>query len=98
VLSPQGSIMPQIQAMPTQSTSFDPVLVGCRFATAGTGMPSSDEFCVYEFPGCEGCPKASHAMQTMGDSEDPLKSTVWRGWIAGATRTRKWLRFMRADG
>jgi hypothetical protein len=37
-------------------------------------------------------------MQTMGGSEDPLKSMIWRGWIAGATHTRKWLRFMKADG
>ena len=97
MLSLQGSMMSQIQAIRTQAISVEPVLVRCRFAIAGSGMPSSDEFCVFEFPGCERCPKASHALQ-MGGSEDPLKSKVWRGWIAGATRTRKRLRSSRGDG
>jgi hypothetical protein len=47
---------------------------------------SSGEFCVFEFPGCEGCPNALHAVQTVASSEDPMKSTALREWIARASR------------
>lgn len=50
---------------------------------------SSGEFCVFEFPGCEGCPNALHAVKTVGRSDDPMKSKVWREWIARASRPRK---------
>jgi hypothetical protein len=46
-------------------------------------VQSSREFCVFEFPGCEGCPKAMHLTKTVGSSEDPMKSMAWSGWIAG---------------
>jgi hypothetical protein len=78
MLPPKGGVMPQVQAM-----------VRCRFEMTAVDAPSSDEFCVYEFPGCEGCPKALHAVNAVGGSEDPMTSTVWRSWIARASRPRK---------
>ena len=47
--------------------------------------PTSGEFCVFEFPGCEGCPNALDAMKTVVGSEDPMKSKVWQEWIARAS-------------
>ena len=49
--------------------------------------PSSHEFCVFEFPGCEGCSKAQHIVRTVESSEDPMKS----GSLAcmGASRPKK---------
>jgi hypothetical protein len=51
--------------------------------------PSSHEFCVFEFPGCEGCPKAQHTVRTVGSSEDPMKSEALRAWVAGAPAPKK---------
>jgi hypothetical protein len=48
--------------------------------------PSGGEFCVFEFPGCKGCPSALHAAKTLASSEDPMKSKVLREWIAHASR------------
>jgi hypothetical protein len=48
----------------------------------------SHEFCAFELPGCEGCPKAMHVIKTVGSSEDPMKSMAWSGWIAGASRPK----------
>ena len=44
---------------------------------------------MFEFPECEGCPKAMHLLKTVGSSEDPLKSMALSGWIAGASRPQK---------
>jgi hypothetical protein len=41
---------------------------------------------IFDFPGCEGCPKALHTVRTVGSSEDLMKSMVWRGWIYGFSR------------
>jgi hypothetical protein len=63
----------------------------CRFETASTDVTargSQGEFCAFEFPGCEGCQYDLHAMKRAA-FEDPMKSTVWRGWIAGASRAKK---------
>jgi hypothetical protein len=81
---PWGSITPQIQ--PSQVL---PVKLRCRFETTAPDAPSGHEFCVFEFPGCEGCPKAQHTLQTVGSSEDPMKSKALRGWIAHASRPKK---------
>jgi hypothetical protein len=51
--------------------------------------PSSGEFCVFEFPGCKGCPHALHAMNAAASSEDPFRSKVWRAWIARVSRPQK---------
>ena len=40
--------------------------------------PSSYEFCVFDFPGCNGCPKALHMVRTVGNSEDLIKSEALR--------------------
>ena len=50
---------------------------------------SSHEFCVFEFPGCEGCPNAMRFIKMVGSSEDPMKSMVMSGWITGASRPKK---------
>ena len=67
--------MPEIQ-----SVQHPPVGVRCRFAMTAPDVDSSHEFCVFEFPGCEGCPKAMHVIKTVRSSEDPMKSMAWSGW------------------
>ena len=66
-----------------------PVKLRCRFEMTAADPPLSHEFCVFEFPGCEGCPKAMHVIETVGSSEDPMKSMVWSGGIAGASGPKK---------
>ena len=65
--------MPQLTLVPFK----------CRFEVAcadGTVSGSQGEFCAFEFPGCDGCPKALSAINTVRRSEDPMKSAAWRGW------------------
>jgi hypothetical protein len=76
--------MPEIQPSQVQR-----VELRCRFGMTVANAPSGDEFCMFEFPGCEGCPKAQHTVRSVGCSEDPMKSDVWRGWIARAFRPEK---------
>jgi hypothetical protein len=76
--------MPQRQAI--EATSVHPSLPRCRFEMTAADASSSGEFCVFEFPGCEGCPNALHAAQTVASSEDPMKWTALREWIARASR------------
>jgi hypothetical protein len=78
------SIMPQ-----TQRSQVQPVKLRCRFEMTAADAPSSHEFCVFEFPGCEGCPKAQHTVRTVGSSEDPMKSEALRAWVAHASRPKK---------
>ena len=78
------SIMPQ-----TQRSQVQPVKLRCRFEITAADPPLSHEFCVFEFPGCEGCPKAMHVIKTVESSEDPMKSMALSGWIAGASRSKK---------
>jgi hypothetical protein len=68
--------MPKIQTSQIQPVSFK-----CRFEMTAADARSSHEFCVFDFPGCEGCPKAKHFVRTVGSSEDPIKSEALRGWI-----------------
>jgi hypothetical protein len=68
--------MPQVQRSEVQSINFR-----CRFETAAN-VPPSDEFCAFDFPGCEACPKALHAVRSVRSSEDPMKAEVWHAWIA----------------
>ena len=44
--------------------------------------PSGLEFCVFDFPGCKGCPKALHMVHMVGGSEDPMKSETLLEWVA----------------
>jgi hypothetical protein len=77
-------IMPQ-----TQRSQVQPVKLRCRFEMTAADAPSGHEFCMFEFPGCKGCPKAQHTLQTVGSSEDPMKSKALRGWIAYASCPKK---------
>jgi hypothetical protein len=73
--------MPQIQRSQVQPIGFR-----CRFETAAADSPPSHEFCVFDFPCCEACPKAQ--LQRVRGSEDPMKSEVWHAWIARLTRPK----------
>jgi hypothetical protein len=71
-----------------QQNQVQPVKLRCRFEMTAADAPSSHEFCVFEFPGCEGCPKAQHTVRTVGSSEDPMKSVVLRAWTARVSRPK----------
>jgi hypothetical protein len=58
----------------------------CRF-TALPGIACEGEFCAFDFPCCEGCPKSKVGKATV--PEDPLKSPIWRGWINGMAGINK---------
>ena len=75
--------MPQIQRSQVQ-----PIKLRCRFEMTAADAPSGHEFCVFDFPGCEGCPKARHAVRTAGNSEDPMKSEALRAGAARASRPK----------
>ncbi len=72
-----------------QPSQHQPVSVLCRFAMTAAPAHSGHEFCVFEFPGCDGCPKAVHFIKTVGSAEDPMKSMALSEWIAGASRSQK---------
>jgi hypothetical protein len=60
--------------------------VKCRLgkmSADGTSCASCHEFCLYEFPGCAGCPNAVRERPLSHSAEDPMKSAVLRGWIRG---------------
>jgi hypothetical protein len=77
------SIMPQ-----TQRSQVQPVKLTCRFEMTAADAPSSYEFCVFDCPGCEGCPKAQHTVRTVGSSEDPMKSDALRAWAVRVSRPK----------
>jgi hypothetical protein len=62
--------------------SQEPIKLRCRFEMTAADAPSGHEFCVFDFPGCKGCPKALHKVQMVGSSEDPMKSEALRAWVA----------------
>ena len=64
-----------------QPTEAGPAPIHCRFEMTADA-PFGREFCVFEFPGCEGCPNDLRKTKVMGNSEDPLKATAWQGWLA----------------
>lgn len=70
-----------------QPTGACPAPFPCRFETTADA-PYDREFCVFEFPGCEGCPNTPHTTKTMATSEDPLKASAWQGWLALTLRPR----------
>jgi hypothetical protein len=76
--------MAEIQLAQRQSLS-----VPCRFAMTELDSHSSHEFCVFDFPGCEGCANATHFIKTVAISEDPMKSMALSGWIASALPFQK---------
>lgn len=76
--------MPQIQR-----SQIQPIKVRCRFEMTAADTLSGHEFCVFDLPGCEGCPKAQHTVRTVGNSEDPMKSEILRAWAARAFRSKR---------
>jgi hypothetical protein len=42
-----------------QPSQIQPVELGCRFEMMAADAASGHEFCVFDFPGCKGCPKRS---------------------------------------
>jgi len=62
-----------------------PTPLSCRFA-AIPGI-CEGEFCAYDFPACEGCPKAH--LRQVARLDDPMKSVIWRGWINGIVGIKK---------
>jgi hypothetical protein len=81
--------MSQVQTVQIEPVQVQPVQLRCRFEMTAADAPLSHEFCVFDFPGCEGCPRALHLTKTVGSSEDPMKSKAWRGWIAHASRPKR---------
>lgn len=69
--------MPQVQRSTDQSADF-----GCRFATTAGDAPPSQELCAFELPGCNACPRALRVARIVRGEEDPMKSELWRAWIA----------------
>jgi hypothetical protein len=73
----------------TQRSQVQPVKFRCRFDMTAADALSCHEFCMFEFPGCAGCPKAQHTVRTVGSSEDPMKSEALRAWAAGLSAPKK---------
>jgi hypothetical protein len=63
-----------------------PAPFACRIATI-TGVCSQDEFCAFDFPWCEGCPKSQVGKSR--PKEDPMKSPIWQHWINGISGIKK---------
>lgn len=63
--------------------------VKCRLdkmSPDGTSGTSCREFCLFEFPGCAGCPYAVRETPVSRSAEDPMASADIRGWIRGLSR------------
>ena len=60
----------------------------CQLASGGPDAACKD-LCLYDFPGCAGCPHASHAERSCSSSQDPMASAVVRGWIDGISGISK---------
>ena len=70
-----------------QTSEACPAPFRCRFEMSADERHGR-EFCVFEFPGCEGCPNAQHTMKSVGNSEDPLKAAAWQAWLALGGRAK----------
>jgi hypothetical protein len=63
---------------------IEPVRYRLSKMSAGpTSGASCREFCLFEFPGCAGCPYAVREHPDPSSAEDPMKSAVLHGWIRG---------------
>lgn len=60
--------------------------VSCRFAALGANA-CEGEFCAYDFPACESCPRST--ANKLPKLEDPMKSLIWCGWINGIAGLKK---------
>lgn len=61
-----------------------PILFKCHLdalSPCGSDDVTNDDLCAFEFPWCEGCPKAWNPKRLRKD--DPLKAAVWAAWIKG---------------
>jgi hypothetical protein len=58
-----------------QPSQIQPVEFRCRFEMMAADAPSGHEFCVFDFPGCKGCPKAQHIVRTLGSGLRPVLSS-----------------------
>ena len=72
-----------------QQSQVQPTKLRCRFEMTAADAPSGYEFCAFDFPGCEGCPKAQHTVRTVGISEDPMTSEALRAWAARFSRPKE---------
>lgn len=62
------------------------VSVQCRLANVSGDVKSSlahFDFCVFEFPRCDGCPNGSGSVNAFETIDDPMKSGVLSGWLHG---------------
>jgi hypothetical protein len=59
------------------------VLVHCRLPNVSAGSNAGFDFCVFEFPGCGGCPSVSVPVRTFVSVEDPMRSKLLSGWLFG---------------
>jgi hypothetical protein len=64
-----------------QPSQIQPINLRCRFEMKAADAPLSHYFCVFDFPGCKGCPKAPHTVRTVGSWEDPMNSEALRAWL-----------------
>ena len=51
------------------------------FPVRGADGATNYDLCAFEFPWCEGCPKAWTPKN--GRNDDPVKGAIWDGWIKG---------------
>jgi hypothetical protein len=71
-----------------QPSQIKPVKLRCRLEMAAADAFMAHEFCVFDFPGCKGCPNAQPTVRTVGSSQDPMKPDVWHAWIARVARPK----------
>src|SRR5450631_3575123 len=84
---PRQSLSPSESIMSLAELVKIPPFV-CRFEAASPGGKVGDsyrDFCAFEFPGCSGCPLASHTLARVATTEDPLK--VW-GQLPASSKPR----------
>lgn len=74
--------MPHIEIEPAKCRSD-------KRSADGISGASCLEFCLDEFTGCDLCPYADREQPTSRSAEDPMKSTVLRGWIRGLAQISK---------
>ena len=57
--------------------------------------PSGHEFCVFDFPGCKGCPKAQHTVRVVGKFGRPHEVGGLARMAVRASRPKLALRTIR---
>jgi hypothetical protein len=57
---------------------------GChldKFSVCGVDGATNGDLCAFEFPWCDGCPKACNPKEERNG--DPVKVAIWYSWIKG---------------